>query len=373
MPIHIIKTISFVLLLINISVLNTSGKACHKTEEGIYIQEVSNNEKYNEEPTISLNDFVTQLENDLFIKSMHINLVFSSKDDQGNYHTWISPENFFHTSFIVKYVLNYGNFTVCIGLNGDQDEIIVYNKDITINKQREIGNFTPKYICGNMLYGDEYSESFDNRLIRSINLDNLKTEDIYSYGGNVGESQSDFIIDSSGNVIVYKINDERNKTFYYQCDNGKLKPILETKLSVPIYYDIRGLFYLETDGSFYSGQTSEANLMLWNGSSIQKVAKIKTVDMNGELFANGIPGNVMVYNDNIISIHQSAKEPYVLVQKINSSECKKKLLKTWNFTEADMERNGETFSGIYFENGRITNYFYSETAGMLQTQVIDII
>lgn len=76
--------------------------------------------------------------------------------------------------------------------------------------------------------------------------------------------------------------------------------------------------------------------------------------------------------DNIVSIHQLSKEPYILIQKIGSKKYKKTLLKTWNFTEADMERNGETFSGIYYNNGKIINYFFSKTFGMLQTQVIDI-
>ncbi|MDL2302730.1 hypothetical protein LJC58_10340 [Lachnospiraceae bacterium OttesenSCG-928-D06] len=78
---------------------------------------------------------------------------------------------------------------------------------------------------------------------------------------------------------------------------------------------MKGIFYIgEKDSS------SQMNLMLWDGSESKIVGDIKT--------------------DN----------PYVLIQQIDSDEKEKILLEKWDFTEADMEMYGETFSGIYYEN-----------------------
>lgn len=37
-----------------------------------------------------------------------------------------------------------------------------------------------------------------------------------------------------------------------------------------------------------------------------------------------------------------------------------------------MSRFGETFSGIYYEDGVVVDYFFSNKAGMLQTKTMDL-
>ena len=112
--------------------------------------------------------------------------------------------------------------------------------------------------------------------------------------------------------------------------------------------------------------------MLWNGTDIQLIEKVKIDDMSEWMFFNGLPGNVMIEEDFFASIHTLAEEPYVLVHYFESKDDSFIPLKKWNFSEADMERFGKCFSGIYYDNCQITNYFFSSKIGALQTQIIDI-
>lgn len=112
--------------------------------------------------------------------------------------------------------------------------------------------------------------------------------------------------------------------------------------------------------------------MLWDGKDIRMIEKVKIDDIDTWIFSNGLPGNIMIEEDFFVSIHTAAEEPYLLIHSFDSKEYTHIALKKWPFTEADMWRYGETFSGIYYEDGQIINYFFSNKAGMLQTQTIDI-
>lgn len=112
--------------------------------------------------------------------------------------------------------------------------------------------------------------------------------------------------------------------------------------------------------------------MFWDGMDIQMIEEIEIDDMNEWIFFNGLPGNIIIEEDFFVSIHTFTEEPYLLIHSFDSKQDTHIVLKKWTFTEADMERYGETFSGIYYEDGQIINYFFSNKAGMLQTQTIVI-
>ena len=131
-------------------------------------------------------------------------------------------------------------------------------------------------------------------------------------------------------------------------------------------YDDRGIFYLEEDTDSYW------NLMLWDGEDIRRIDKVEIDDMDAWIFFNGLPGNIIIEENFFVSIHTFTEEPYALVHDFDSKKDTHIPLKKWDFTEADMERFGETFSGIYYENGQMIYYFFSDTAGLLQTQTVDI-
>jgi hypothetical protein len=177
----------------------------------------------------------------------------------------------------------------------------------------------------------------------------------------------DFIISTSGKIIIKEADFEKEVATYFECNDGLLLPILTTKNSEPISYDSRGLFYLEFDNI-----VSEKNLMLWDGRVSKKISAMETHDMSRENFWDGLSGDIIILSEFFISIHSLAEEPYLLIQQFNSNDSTKIPLKKWKFTEADMGRFGETFDGICYEDGKIINYFFSKKAGMLQTQVIDI-
>ena len=112
--------------------------------------------------------------------------------------------------------------------------------------------------------------------------------------------------------------------------------------------------------------------MLWDGTDIQPIEKVEIDDMDEWIFFNGLPGNIIVEENFFVSIHALTDEPYVSVHYFDSKKDMHIPLKKWNFSEADMERFGERFSGIYYENCQITNYYFSSKIGALQTQIIDI-
>ncbi|WP_349944216.1 hypothetical protein ABFV83_12355 [Lacrimispora sp. BS-2] len=298
----------------------------------------------------------------LYIKSMYADYIFSGKDEHGNYHLWESPKDLFTGITKVHYVIKHNNQLICISENEKgNNEIIIYNSEFKIQNRKEINLISPEYIYANVLYG--YTISSGYRTLTAIKLDSLEEKDIYS-------CESDklfrFIINENGEVIISE-NLDRAITRYFKYEEKTLFPIIETKPSIPVLYDSRGLFYLEESDS-----ASQMNLMLWDGKSNQKVGNVKTDDMNEWSFSNGIFGNIVIDDKYFVSIHINTDVPYLLIQQFDSGENKRIPLEKWTFTEADMERYGETFSGVYYESGQIINYFFSNKKGTLQTQILDI-
>ncbi len=330
----------------------------HKIKEEIKLESFD----FEKNQVFHLNNRATSFEDYLYISSMYADYVFSDRDEQGDYHLWQGPEEMFSGITRVYYFFKYNNQLVCICENEKgNNEIIIYNLDFTIQNRKEIELSRPKYICGNLLY--IYSNSTEYSIIKSINLDSLEENEIYSCKI---EKQLGFIVNHEGEIIISQSFDEF-KTIYFEYKGNLLIPIIETNSSIPVRYDSRGLFYLKDIDS-----KSHMNLMLWNGSNSQKIGAIKTDDMDRWIFLDGVQGNIIIRNDFFVSIHTMTENPYLLVQSFDSTDNKRISLKKWPFTEADIERYGETFSGIYYENGQIINYFFSDTAGLLQTQVLII-
>lgn len=313
------------------------------------------------EQAYSLNNKATLFEEYLCINSMYTNLIFYNKDNAGNYNSWKSPEELLPGVMRTRRHFKYKDQLVCISQteNGNS-EIIIYNSNLEIENRRRIPFFNPQYICGNILYG--HNNLTEHTKIIAIDLETLEIKDICELEQ---AKRPNFIINSNKEIIVCE-HPEKDKTLYFKFENKELEPIFATKNSVLVSYDNRGLFYLE------EGMDSEWNLMLWDGTDIQLIEKVKTDDMNEWIFFNGLPGNVMIEADFFVSIHTLAEEPYVLVHYFDSKKDTHIPLKKWNFSEADMERFGETFSGICYENGQMIYYFFSDTAGLLQTQTVDI-
>lgn len=376
MSMKLINKLAYMLLLLVFLTLNSCTE--NTTKNNTSESEAGTLYDKEESAAIPLNNKAVSFDEYLYIETMYnASRVFYEKDKQGSYYAWQFPEDFFSIPSNIYSVFTYKDEIICEYGNNNQNSVLVfYNKDLIVQRELQIeGSFNPTYIYGDYLYGNSYIYGYGNHTseenIISIDLNTLDIKEIYSYARK-GMGEIDFIIGSDGKIIVYEINAERNKTNYFEYANEVFIPILETKLSEPICLDSRGLFYLETDDDFFIDSTSKADLMLWNGSSSETLTAIQTDDMNGWLFTNGVPGNIIITHNYIASIHELSEEPYVLIQTIGTQHSNKKPLKKWDFTEADIARNGETFSGIYYENGEIINYFFSDTAKMLQTQVITI-
>lgn len=298
----------------------------------------------------------------LYIKSMYADYIFSVRDEQGIYHFWENPESLFTDATRIYNIIKYNDQLICICENENgNSEIIVYNSEFKIQNRKEIDRISPEYIYANTLYG--YSVSSKNRMLTAINLDSLEENDIYSCEI---ERLFRFIMNENGEIIIAK-DSNPSQTIYFKCEEDSLLPILETESSFPVFYDSRGIFYLEKGDSI-----SQINLMLWDGNDSRIVGDIKTDDMNEWSFTSGIAGNIIIDDKFFVSIHINTDDPYLLIQQFDSHEYKKIPLEKWAFTEADIERYGETFSGIYYEDGKIINYFFSDEAGGLKTQILDI-
>lgn len=251
---------------------------------------------------------------------------------------------------------------ICISqITNGNSEIIIYDSNLAIKNRKELTSFNLQYISGKLLYG--HSNSIEHTIIKTIDLETLEVNDIFELEL---EKRPDFIINNNREMIICE-HPERDKTLYFKYDNESLALILESKNGILVCYDYRGLFYLEELNT-----DSQWNLMLWDGANIQMIKEIKTDDMNEWIFTNGLSGNIIIEDDFFVSIHTLAEDPYLLIHSFDSEEIKRIALEKWSFTEADMERYGETFSGYYYENGQIINYFFSKKAGILQTQVLVI-
>jgi len=362
MPTVIIK--KFIIILFSFILIACSGcEIDSPTQEDGEDSVMSDNNIYHSS-VIHLNNLATSFNDYLYVNSMYVDLVFSDKDEYGMYHSWKMPEDLFLGTWRIHNIFKYTDKLVCICTNEEgNDEIIVYNLDFSIFKRKEIDRFSPKYLYGDLLYGFSYPSGSKQITIKAINLDSLESEEIYSYENS---KNVDFIVNVSGKVVIVE-NLEGGNTRYSEYKDGLLSSVLDTNSSSPILYDSRGLFYLEDNNT-----ASEMNLMLWDGNKSNEIVVVKIDDMSDWLFMGGFSGNVIVFDEFFLSIHYAAEDPYLLVQQFNSKDSKKVLLKKWNTTEADIARNGETFSGIYYENGQIINYFFSDTESILQTQVLDI-
>ncbi|MDL2301949.1 hypothetical protein LJC58_06305 [Lachnospiraceae bacterium OttesenSCG-928-D06] len=314
------------------------------------------------EHVYNLNNKVTLFDNNLYVNAMYTSLIFSDRDENGSYYSWQFPEDLLPGVMRTYRHFKYNNHLVCIShIENGNSEIIIFDSGLEIKSRKEVEPFYPQYIYGKLLYG--HSNSTDQTIIKTIDLETLEENNIYL---SDLKKRPDFIINDKNEMIITE-HPEKNKTLYLKINDDLLTPVLETDNSMLVLYDNRGLFYLEE-----VNPESQWNLMLWDGTDIQMIEEIKTDDMNEWAFANGLSGNIIIENDFFVSVHTWAEEPYLLIHSFDSKETKRIGLENWFFTEADMERYGETFSGIYYENGQIINYFFSNEAGVLLTQTVDI-
>lgn len=313
------------------------------------------------EQAYSLNNKATFWGKYLLINSMHASLIFYNRDNMGNYDSWVYPEELLPEVLGTYRHFKYKEQLVCVShTEKGNSEITIYDSDLAVKNRREFAIFSPQYICGTLLYG--HSNSIEYTKIIAIDLETLEAKDICKLEP---EKRPGFIINSDNEIIISE-HPERDRTLFSKLENEKLNPFFEAKNSVFVNYDDREMYYLEeeTDSCW--------NLMLWDGEDVQWIDKVEIDDMDEWIFFNGLPGNIIIEENFFVSIHTLAEEPYVLVHDFDSRKDTHIPLKKWDFTEADMERFGETFSGIYYENGQIINYFFSDTAGLLQTQTVDI-
>jgi hypothetical protein len=321
-------------------------------------------EEIQDEQVYFLNNQATVFGEYLLVNSMHTKLVFYNRDDAGSYDSWMFPEELLpEVSWAYRH-FKYKDQLVCVSQiekgNSLGSEMIIYGSDFVVKSRKVFASFSPQYICGALLYG--YSNSTEYLKIIAIDLETLEAKEICKLES---EKRPGFIIRNNKEMIVRE-DLRKGKTAFSKWENGKLVPLFEAKTSVFVDYDDRGVFYLEEDTDSYW------NLMLWDGEDIQKIKKIGIDDMDNWIFFNGFPGNIIIEEEFFISIHTFTEEPYLSVQDFDSKNERRIPLRKWNFTEADMARFGETFSGVYYENGQIVYYFFSNKAGLLQTQTIDI-
>ena len=313
------------------------------------------------EQAYPLNNKATLFGGYLCIDPMHASLIFYDKDHTGNYGSWKYPEEILPGVMRRYRHFKYKDRLICVSqMQNGNSEIIIYNSDLEIENRRKITFFSPRYICGTLLYGHNNSTEYTEVIM--IDLETLEAKVICELEL---EKRPDFIINSDKEMIVCE-HPEKGKTLFFKFENERATPIFDAKNSVLVRYDDRGLFYLEEDTDSYW------NLMLWDGTDIQLIEKVEIDDMDEWIFYNGLPGNVIIEEDLFVTIHTLAEEPYVSVHYFDPKEDIHIPLRKWEFSEADMERFGETFSGIYYENGQITDYFFSNKIGALQTQTIDI-
>lgn len=342
-------------------VSNESSSRIVSVEDGTQAKTQTEWNDPKNEQAYSLNNKATLFGEYLCINSVHTDLIFYDKDNNGNYGSWKYPGELLHGVTGTYRYFKYKDQLICVSHTEDgNSEIIIYNSNLEIENRKKITFFSPQYICGTLLYG--HSNSAEYTEITVIDLETLEAKVICELEL---EKRPDFIINSDKEMIVCE-HSAKDKTLFFKFENERLTPIFDTRNSVFVRYDDRGLFYLEENTDSYW------NLMLWDGTNIQLIEKVEIDDMNEWIFFNGLPGNVIIAENFYVSIHTLAEEPYVLVHYFDSKNDTQFPLRKWNFSEADMERFGESFSGIYYENCQITNYFFSSKIGELQTQIIDI-
>ena len=366
MQIYIRKSFSIMLLCLCLCACSSNGIKDNESSPEIFsgedvIQEKTEWKDVKNEQVYSLNNKATLFGEYLCINSMYTNLIFYNKDEAGSYYSWKYPEDILPGVMRTYRHFKYKDQLICISqIDDGNSEIIIYDSSFVIKSRRKLTSFIPQYISGKLLYG--HSNSMEHTIIKAIDLETLEVKDIYALEL---EKRPDFIINNKREMIICE-HPGKDTTSYFKYNNEVLTPIFKTKNSILVSYDHRGLFYLEENTD------SHWNLMFWDGMDIQMIEEIEIDDMNEWIFFNGLPGNIIIEEDFFVSIHTFTEEPYLLIHSFDSKQDTHIVLKKWTFTEADMERYGETFSGIYYEDGQIINYFFSNKAGMLQTQTIVI-
>jgi len=295
--------------------------------------------------------------------SYNVRRVFYNRDEQGNYRSWEEIEDFLPDIGRVSYIFKYNGQLFCVSrMEGVGRELVVYNSDFTVSNRKKVDIY-PKYIYNNWLYGYVGQENLDCESIIRINLEDFSEQTIYSY-----KETEDiyFEMNEMGEIIIYEMDSDQKTTQYYTIQENTLTPVFKTGYSMAVGYNKNGLFYLEKS----TGSEDLLDLKCWDGTEQREVSKIKTDDRHSTFVGLDIQG------DYIVTFHRKTDEPYVLVESVDGKVKKKVMMQKWEFTEADMNRFGETetFDGLFYdhEEGNYVEFFYSQHKGMLQTKVIDL-
>ena len=296
--------------------------------------------------------------------SYDVRRVFYNRDEQGNYLSWKEIEDFLPDIGRVSELFKYNGQLFCVSSNKALGwELMVYNQDFTVSKRKVMDKVRiyPQYIYDNWLYSYAWQENSDRESIIRINLEDLSEQTIYSY--KIMEAVC-FEMNEMGEIIIYKMDSDQKTTQYYTIRENTLIPVFKTGDSMAVGYNKNGLFYLEE-----SSESEDVwDLKCWDGTVQREVSKVKTDDRHSVFAGLDIQG------DYIVTFHRNTEEPYVLVESIDGKVKKKVMMQKWEFTDADMDRFGETFSGLLYdhEEGNYVEFFYSKHKGMLQTKVIDL-
>jgi len=293
--------------------------------------------------------------------SYSLQKVFYNRDEQGNYRSWQEITDFLPDIGHVSHLFKYNGQLFCVSRTEEVGrELVVYNADFAVSKRKKVDIY-PQYIYNDWLYGYAWQENSEGESIIRINLGDFSEQTIYSY--KIMEAVC-FEMNEMGEIIIYEMDSDQKTTQYYTIQENTLTPVFKTGYSMAVGYNKNGLFYLEKS----TGSEDLLDLKCWDGTEQREVSKIKTDDRLS-VFAG-----VDIQGDYIVTFHRNTDEPYVLVESIDGKVKKKVMMQKWEFTDADMDRFGETFSGLLYdhEEGNYVEFFYSKHKGMLQTKVIDL-
>ena len=245
------------------------------------------------------------------------------------------------------------------------------DQEYKVQKRKKVDWFTPKYLHGSTLYGVSTYFDDDRRGIQKIDLEKLEMEELYISE----DTKIDFIINEEGEIVIAR-HLASNETCYDRYEKGALQSMVKTKSSTPVLYDDRGLFYLE-----YGDEGERARLILWDGAASYIISEIETEDIYSWEFRDGYAGNIIIKDSFFVTIYSKKQNPfednkigfpYLLAGRLKTGKTKRVDIEKWRRTEADMERFGEAFDGIYYEDGQIVCFFFSNKAGEMRTQVFQI-
>ncbi len=294
------------------------------------------------------------------------------REQAGFYSSWKDLKDVLPSLILASCIFVYNDQIVYIGINQNWEEAIyIYDREFKLIKemQFELKSFSPDYRYNNWLYGA--SQDAESRWgITKVNLDTLETETI-----SLDSEHAPYgICRNYDGAIMFAVSSGDVGAEYFQYKNQTLTPLFQTAgWGGLLHCDYRGLFYLEGPEELWDGEGErEAELKLWDGHNASVIATIETADIDEWLFRDLLGGSIIIEDDFFISIHDNYRSPYLLIHSFDSSEPERIELKEWNFTESDMDRNGDTYYGIFYDNGSLIRYFYSKKAGGLETEIIKI-